>query len=69
ALSRLLAGRTGLVAAHRLASVAGADRILVLAAGRIVTEGTPAHLLRHGGLDGDLVPDLASTIGDAEAAG
>ncbi|MFG1249608.1 thiol reductant ABC exporter subunit CydD [Xanthobacter flavus] len=69
ALSRLLAARTGLVAAHRLASVAGADRILVLAAGRIVTEGTPAHLLRHGGLDGDLVPDLAFTIGEAEAAG
>lgn len=68
ALARLLFGRTGLVAAHRLASVTGADRILVLAAGRIVAEGTPGHLLRHGGLDGDLVPDLAPAAGDAEAA-
>lgn len=59
ALSRLLAGRTGLVAAHRLASVAAADRILVLGAGRIVAEGDPASLLRHGAWDGDLVPALA----------
>ncbi len=60
ALSHLLAGRTGLVAAHRLASVADADRIIVLARGRIVAEGTPADLLRHGACDGDLVPDLTS---------
>ncbi|MFG1184470.1 MULTISPECIES: thiol reductant ABC exporter subunit CydD [Xanthobacter] len=71
ALSRLLVGRTGLVAAHRMASVAGADRIIVLARGRIVAEGTPADLLRHGRLDGwldgDLVPDLAPAPGSAEA--
>jgi ABC-type transport system involved in Fe-S cluster assembly fused permease/ATPase subunit len=71
ALSRLLTGRTGLVAAHRMASVAGVDRIIVLARGRIVAEGTPAELLRHGKLDGwldgDLVPDLAPAPGSAEA--
>lgn len=60
ALSRLLVGRTGLVAAHRMASVADADRIIVLARGRIVAEGPPADLLRHGARDGDLVPDLTS---------
>ena len=66
ALSRLLAGRTGLVAAHRMASIVDADRIIVLSRGRIVAEGTPADLLRAGGWAGDLVPDLAP--GDAEAA-
>lgn len=71
AISRLLAERTGLVAAHRLASVAGADRILVLGAGRIVAEGDAASLLRHGAWDGDLVPDLAPDLvprGPREAA-
>jgi ATP-binding cassette, subfamily C, bacterial CydD len=71
ALSRLLVGRTGLVAAHRLASVVAADRILVLEAGRIVAEGDAASLLRYGAWDGDLVPDLAPNLvsgGPREAA-
>ncbi len=36
--------------AHRLATVRGADRILVLEAGRLVAEGTHEALLRDGGL-------------------
>jgi len=50
ALEPLMAGRTTLVIAHRLATVQKADRILVMDAGRIVEEGTHASLLRKGGL-------------------
>ncbi len=45
ALDRLMAGRTTLVIAHRLSTVIRADRILVLADGTIVDEGTHAELL------------------------
>ena len=48
ALDRLMAGRTTLVFAHRLSSVAGSDRILVLAGGRVVESGTHAELLARG---------------------
>jgi subfamily B ATP-binding cassette protein MsbA len=44
ALSRLLAGRTVFVIAHRLSTVHNADRILVLEEGRIVEQGTHAQL-------------------------
>ncbi|WP_246736267.1 ABC transporter transmembrane domain-containing protein [Enterovirga aerilata] len=50
ALDRLMRGRTTLVIAHRLATVRGADRILVMEAGRIVEEGTHDELVRKGGL-------------------
>jgi ATP-binding cassette subfamily B protein len=50
AMKRLLAGRTTLTIAHRLATVYGADRILVLHRGRVHEEGTHADLVRHGGL-------------------
>ena len=50
ALSRLLAGKTVLVIAHRMRTVAGADHIVVLENGRVAEEGTPAKLMEKGGL-------------------
>ena len=49
ALDRLMRGRTTLVFAHRLSSVVGADRILVLDHGSIVETGDHASLMRAGG--------------------
>jgi ATP-binding cassette, subfamily B, bacterial len=49
ALDRLSAGRTTLILAHRLSSVIGADRILVLDAGRVVESGRHAELIRRDG--------------------
>jgi ATP-binding cassette subfamily B protein len=50
ALDRLMADRTTIVIAHRLATVRAADRIVVMENGRIVEEGTHASLSAHGGL-------------------
>lgn len=50
ALERLMADRTTLVIAHRLATVRAADRIVVMDGGRIVEQGTHATLTRAGGL-------------------
>jgi ATP-binding cassette, subfamily B, bacterial len=49
AIDRLSAGRTTLVLAHRLSSVIGADRILVVDKGHIVESGRHAELIRRGG--------------------
>ena len=50
ALSRLLVGKTVLVIAHRMRTVEAADKIIVLADGRVAEEGTPAELMNKNGL-------------------
>src|SRR5215472_3091740 len=54
ALAEALTGRTSLVIAHRLSTVLGADKILVVDQGRIVQSGTHAELLTAGGLYAEL---------------
>ncbi len=81
-LDRLAHGRTTLVLAHRLSSVIGADRILVLDHGRVVESGRHAELIRREGAyrrlmgaqaeergdDIDLLPnELAGQAGAADA--
>ena len=50
ALDRLMEGRTTLVVAHRLSSVVGADRIVVLDGGRVAEQGAHADLIAGDGL-------------------
>ena len=49
ALSRLLAGKTVLVIAHRMRTVMGADKVVVLEGGTVVEQGAPDDLLRREG--------------------
>jgi ATP-binding cassette subfamily B protein len=49
ALRTVLAGRTAVIIAHRLSTVAIADRVLVLEAGRIIEDGSPQELMSGDG--------------------
>jgi ATP-binding cassette subfamily B protein len=49
ALRTLMHGRTSILIAHRLATVADADRIVVLDQGRILEQGSPADLIERDG--------------------
>ena len=49
ALRTVLAGRTALVIAHRLSTVLGADRVLVINEGSVVEDGSPQQLIASGG--------------------
>ena len=62
ALDRLMAGRTTLIFAHRLSSVIGADRILVLDEGNIVESGTHGALMENRGRYYALMADQLSQL-------
>ena len=71
ALDRLMAERTTLIIAHRLATVLKADRIIVMEQGRVVASGSHSELMQRGGLyarlaalqfDLDLPPQPAATV-------
>ena len=66
-LKRLLGGRTGIVIAHRLATVRGADRIIVLQDGRIVESGPHDVLIAEGGLYATLCAYNYASFDDAPA--
>jgi ATP-binding cassette subfamily B protein len=72
ALDRLMTGRTTLILAHRLSSVIGADRILVLNDGAVVQSGRHSDLIRQDGPYRDLMGpqlgerrDLIAPLSDA----
>ena len=54
ALAKLMRGRTSIVVAHRLSTVASLDRIVVIDDGKIVEDGPHAELIEHGGEYADL---------------
>jgi ATP-binding cassette subfamily B protein len=69
ALDRLMVGRTTLVFAHRLSSVIGADRILVLDEGRVVEQGTHTELMARSGPYALLMAGQARDSAGAVAVG
>ena len=68
-LARLLEGRTSLVIAHRLSTIRGADRILVIDAGRVVETGDHDSLLTAGGLYAELYRTQFAPQADLGLAG
>ena len=73
ALDRLMVGRTTLILAHRLSSVIGADRIIVVEGGRVVEAGRHEALMRQDGayrrLMGAQARERDAVIGPAPARG
>ena len=59
ALSRLIKHKTVLIIAHRMRTVAGADRVVVLSGGIVAEQGSPAELYARKGLYAHMV-DLQS---------
>ena len=55
ALSRLIKDKTVLVIAHRMRTVAGADKIVVLSGGMVAEEGSPDELMKHKGIYAQMV--------------
>ncbi|MBE5906149.1 MAG: ABC transporter ATP-binding protein [Lachnospiraceae bacterium] len=68
ALSTLIKNKTVLVIAHRMRTVAGADKVVVLSDGVVAEEGTPKELLQRGGKFAEMVhmqsvPDTGAFYG------
>ncbi len=61
-LRTLLAGRTAVVIAHRLSTVMGVDRVLVVDGGRIVEDGSPGELVAAGGRFAALHADWQASL-------
>jgi ATP-binding cassette subfamily B protein len=61
-LQTLLADRTSVVIAHRLSTVMGSDRVLVIDGGRIVEDGSPEQLVARGGRFAELHADWQRSI-------
>ena len=55
ALSRLIRNKTVLIIAHRMRTVSGADKIVVLKDGAVAEQGSPAQLLQEGGIFAHMV--------------
>jgi ATP-binding cassette subfamily C protein CydCD len=68
ALDRLMRGRTTLIFAHRLSSVIGADRILVLDDGRLVESGRHDELMARRGAYARLMADQARESRETDSA-
>jgi len=64
AIEAFSAGRTRITIAHRLRTVAAADRVFVIAGGRLVEEGRPDELKARGGV----FATMLATLGDGETA-
>ncbi|MBV8653336.1 MAG: ABC transporter ATP-binding protein, partial [Alphaproteobacteria bacterium] len=67
ALDKLMRGRTTLILAHRLSSVIGCDRILVLDSGAVVESGRHEDLMRKGGIYAGLMAEQARESQASEA--
>ena len=62
AFARLTEGRTVIMIAHRLSTVVGADRIIVLDAGHVVEQGTHDELLKANGLYSRMWEDYKQAV-------
>lgn len=69
AISKLVAGKTLIVVAHRLNTIRNADQILVVANGNIAGRGTQEELLRECPIYQKLWQDYAGTIEEADLKG
>lgn len=69
AISKLVAGKTLIVVAHRLNTIRHADQILVVANGNIVGRGTQEELLRECPIYQKMWQDYAGAIGEADMEG